>query len=432
MAEKPTLASILDDVHCESALELVSHIRYATDPPGSTFISTFDDHITSITPAQFLSNESTLNRGDMIEIQGPAASGKTQLLQFFAMTCVLPNHLIVSCTAAPQESAETITEEPPSSAHVLLGGRAKCVAILDCDGRWCMQRLHAILSSYISSKFTRVFAPDAATQEVPPLVFDPSVSDLVAESLSRIHIFRPTSSLSLAATLSSLPTYHRRNIPDDEILMVFIDSISAFYHADKWKTEQATFSENSLRNSGKTQTTPRGAAEPSSSLSPSAFPRVDTNAMTHVVNTIQSLRRSLGIITIITNRALITPEGSSVVNLNVDVSAPWFGQHLSYPYPSIPKQPRAENTTPDAFTITHHITLPPTTYAVPQFSLGTTFAQALENSEEQKFIALIRTPVSTCQQEKLEANLDLRNKYQDGVAVGSFEFSVRDGFIGVG
>lgn len=402
---------------------------FLADPPGSTYISAFDDHITAIAPASHLSGESsTLNRGDVIEIQGPAASGKTQLLYFFAMTCVLPNAVTVSCaldTAA--------ADEPQYSSNVLLRGRAKCAVVFDCDGRWRMGRLHAILTSYITSKFTRAFAPDTTAREIPALSFTPSVADLVAESLSRVHIFRPTSSLALASTLLSLPIYHREHMPDDEILMVFVDSLSAFHHSDKWRAEQATLADNSLRDSAG-RTTPSTQRVAASSSSTSSLPRVDTNAMIHVLNTIQSLRQDLGIITFITNWAMITPDGRSVANLNIEEFAPWLGQHLSPPYPSLPVR---EHPTAGAFAITHHITLPGTAYAVPQFPVGTTFAQALENEqrvsavEQRKSFALLRTPITVAQREHIEADPVLRGKLQDGVAVGSFEFSVRDGFVGV-
>ncbi|KAG8890928.1 hypothetical protein FRB98_002948 [Tulasnella sp. 332] len=409
---------------------LVSRIRGTTVPPGSTYISAFDEHVTSVTPDPLFSGDSTLNRGDVIEIQGPAASGKTQLLYFFTMTCVLPNSATVSCDLGMQDAAAN--EEPQHSTSVLLGGRAKCAVIFDCDGRWRMGRLHAILTSYITSKFTRAFALDTTSQEIPKLTFQPSIADLVVQSLSRVHIFRPTSSLALASTLFSLPTYHRTNMPDEEILMIFVDSISAFHHSDKWRTEQAMLAENSLRNSTRTPSTSRTAATaqpPSSSL-----PRVDTNAMAHVINTIQMLRQNLGIITFMTNWAMITPEGKSVVNLNIDESAPWFGQHLSSPYPSLPEHPAPSTT---GFTITHHITLPGTAYAVPQFPVGTAFARALENEERmsavdhRKSIALLRTPITVTQSNHLEGDPILKSKIQYGVAVGSFEFSVRDGFVGI-
>lgn len=356
------------------------------------------------------------------------------------MTCVLPHRLTVSC-------AFDGDEKPLSSSDIILGGRAKSAIVFDCDGRWKMSRLHAIISSYISSKLSQAFTPDAQENQATSdalrqLVFSPSVSDMVTDSLTRLHIFRPTSSLSLAATLLSLPTYHQQKMQGEEMLMLFIDSLSAFYHADKWKTEQAAVAENSAR------ATQSGAKHPpaagSTTLPP--LPRVDTDAMTHVISTLQHLRRTLGIITFITNWALITPDGRNVVTLQPDVSAPWFGQHLPLPYPSIrppsSSRPADNHLNSSKLPITHHITLPGAVYSIPQYSVGVTFEQALDDEEryaavtERKVLALVRTPVPLKKRGDADTQTAEKNSQRgmvrdDGFAEGAFEFSIRGSVIGV-
>jgi len=210
-------------------------------------------------------------------------------------------------------------------------------------------------------------------------------------------------------------------MPKDEILMLFIDSISAFHHADMWKVEQAALAANSARSTGKIPQ--KTHLTSSSTLS---VHHVDPNPMNHVISTIQSIRRTLGVVTFITNWALITPDSRSVVSLQPDVSAPWFGQHLIPPYPSISSVGLQE--TSHTLPITHHITLPGVEYSIPQFPVGVTFAQALNDVErrttveERKIIALVRTPI-----QKEGSGVERHS----GLASGIFYFSIRDDSIGV-
>ncbi|KAG9019309.1 hypothetical protein FRB90_004022 [Tulasnella sp. 427] len=407
------METFLSQIQAESAMELLTRVRRQTDPPGATFITQLDSHIASANPDSLV-GDSTLSHGDVIEIQGPAASGKTQLLHFFAMTCVLPPVASITCTATSQETLAS-AESSGSSRDIALGGRGKAVMILDCDGRWSMLRLHRIIESLLSVKFSEAFADmQIQLSRIPnlTLLFTPSPADVAKQCLKRAHLFRPTSSMSLATTLLALPAYHKQKMPDQDMLMVFIDSISAFHHADKWAIEEANLASRAKSGANKTAPVP---------------PRTDLRAMTHITNAIQALQRTHGVITLITNWALITPDGKSVNNYIYDNNRPFYGQHLLAPYPQPPGQvhPHARQVvsvpTNSSFAVTHHITLPGTEFAILPFPAGTSFADALQDEErravveDQRVTALVRT-----------FRTPTDGSPPTEVAVGSFEFAIQD------
>lgn len=67
-------------VRCDSPVltdQFVNAVRYYTAPPGPTFISALDKLI--LEHDQQTSLQSTLQRGDVIEIQGGPSTGKTEV-----------------------------------------------------------------------------------------------------------------------------------------------------------------------------------------------------------------------------------------------------------------------------------------------------------------------------------------------------------------
>ncbi|KAG9047502.1 hypothetical protein FS837_002087 [Tulasnella sp. UAMH 9824] len=434
------METFLSHIHPESALELLTRVRkqsrhtrsfdptnsdrghFVADPPGATFISDFDRHIAAAIP-DALAGDSTLNRGDVIEIQGPAASGKTQLLHFFAMTCVLPVEMSMTCTLSSSGTSATASIST-STRTIWLGGRGKAVVICDCDGRWSMLRLRDIIHSYLSTKFAQAFDEiQAQASNIPnaKLRFTPSASEIAQECLKRAHLFRPTSSMSLATTLLALPTYHQQKMPEQELLMIFIDSISAFHHSDRWIIEEANLASRATNS--------RTAAGQTTA------PRADLKAMNHITKAIQALQRSHGVITFIANWALLTTDNKSVNNYIYDNNKPFYGQHLLHPYPPPPgsnpshvqsRHSTAAPTSSPSFTITHHITLPGTEFAILPFPIGTSFADALQDEErravveDQRVTALVRTLKNVPEGES-----------SSEIELGSFEFAIRDHSIGV-
>jgi DNA-repair protein XRCC2 len=237
-----------------------------------------------------------LNRGDLIEIQGPTGSGKTELLYFLAMRTVLPQEI------------RLFVHRP-----LILGGWDKSVIVCDCDSKWDIMRLHHIMIEFLRSKVREAFSATDLDAEVVTAQLEQTTQ----ESLRRLHFFRPSSSAALAATLLHLQHYHFTKMPEEEICMLMIDGgLSSFFWQDRWHVES-------------TSKVSREAA---------------TSPTAGVVRALQSFRGSHNPIIFITNWA-ITPLSNSPF---------FFRQHIPPPYPA-PFQVDRHRVSP--IQVTHHITL---------------------------------------------------------------------------
>ncbi|CAE6406631.1 unnamed protein product [Rhizoctonia solani] len=341
---KPSTDGLVD-IHRESALHLVNRVKYTTDPPGDSFIQGFDHHIFNAFPKlEQTLPKSSWARGDIIEIQGPAASGKTHLLYFWAMTCVLPYRLFITI------------REHQEKREVLVGGRDKSVVVCDCDGRWSLRRLNAIITSYLHDRLATTLP-----NETPVELHDQIISLTVTNALKRIHVFRPTSTLALATTLMAMPAYHRTHMASEQIGMLMMDGISSFHWPDRWLSEQ-------------TETT-----EPTGVQAAVPPPlRSDTNPLRHVLTVILNLRRSLGIVTLITNWGLTS------LDSQVPPSTAYFRQHLRAPYPSpFESEPRTSK-----FPLTHHVTVP--SQGPEPFGEDVSLEDAVEDHEHENRVKNMR------------------------------------------
>ncbi|KAG8823295.1 hypothetical protein FRC17_009356 [Serendipita sp. 399] len=274
-------------------------------PPGSTFVSKLDEVINIALPLT-TSSDSSLNRGDVLEIQGPSGAGKTELLYFLAMTTILPFSVTLNTGS-----------DSPEDVVLYLGSRGKSVVVCDCEGRWSMRRLHHIMEILLWQRFQDAFPEMDPDEEMMAM----QLQEVLDEALGRIHLFRPISSGSLAATLHMLPHYHYTKMQDEEICMLMIDGVSSFYWQDRWKVESTT---------GNVWKSP-------------------SYATAGVVRSLQSFRASHNPVTILTNWAISPLSNKSH----------FFKQHLPPPYPA-PFE-TAQDGTPAPRTspleITHHITL---------------------------------------------------------------------------
>ena len=158
----------------------------------------------------FFSTSNPLCRGDVAEIQGPSGSGKSHLVYHLVSTCVLP----------------------PVHQTVQLGGWGKVAIVFDCDGTYDLRRFRDLLefrctSSLRSENFDE-HRIGARTLE-----------QLIDDSLSRLHIFRPDSSIQLAASLLHLPEHvaTEPSLRHAEMALLVVDSVSAFYWADRLTAE---------------------------------------------------------------------------------------------------------------------------------------------------------------------------------------------------
>ncbi|KAG8822491.1 hypothetical protein FRC19_005862 [Serendipita sp. 401] len=276
----------------------------AKSPPGSTFVSKLDQAINVALPFT-TSPESSLNRNDVLLVDGPSGSGKTELLYYLAMTTILP----FSVTFMGRNLPEKIVLD--------LGSRGKSVVVCDCDGCWSMSRLRHIMEALLEQRFQDSFPNVDLNDEAVAI----QLQEVLDEAMDRLHLFRPISSGSLAATLHTLPQYHYKKMKDEEICMLMIDGMSSFYWQDRWKVEST--------GGGTWQNT--------------------SYAIAGVIRTLQSFRESHNPVTIITNWAL-SPLSSK---------SPFFKQHLPPPFPA-PFEKAADGTSTPRISpleVTHHITL---------------------------------------------------------------------------
>lgn len=259
------------------------------------------------------------------------------------------------------------------------------MVVCDCDGRWSVRRLHRIMSTYVHERLSTLsehITRDDPASSLPS--YTPTVTEILEQALKRIHVFRPTSTVSLAATLMALPAYHRSRMPDEEIGMLMVDSLSAFFWADRWAAEQA---EQASQLAAEIPPAPH--ASTSTSAAPDKPPppplRSDANPLRHVLTAILQLRRSLGMLTFLTNWGLTTLESQ------LPSSIAYFRQHLRAPYPA-PFEADAPRT---KFPLAHHITIP--SQGPPPFEVGTTLEEAVKDHGREEIVkrlklrALVRT-----------------------------------------
>ncbi|QRV82504.1 DNA-repair protein XRCC2 [Ceratobasidium sp. AG-Ba] len=373
----------------QSGLHLFNQVKHKTNPPGNSFIEGFDSHILRALPQlEQTSPNSTWARGDIIEIQGPAASGKTHLLYFWAMTCVLPY------TAALRN------EDSERAFEVLLGGRNNSVVVCDCDARWSMIRLRTIISRYLHERLALAVTNsqsdgDDEMHDTAPA----TISDVIARVLKRVHVFRPTSTLSLAATLAALPNYHKTYMPDEAIGMLMIDSISTFHSLDRWTSEQLE----------KVPQTPAGLPPAPDQPAALQFPelRTNINPLRHVLTVVLELRRSLGMITFFTNWGIHT------IDSTLPSSIPYYKQHLRAPYPS----PFDAESPRGKYPLTHHITIPQQGPA--PFDAGTSLEEAMDDQNRNESLGRMRLRAFV-------RTISRRSDDTSSIVESEFEFAIID------
>ncbi|MCJ1385861.1 hypothetical protein MMC17_008985 [Xylographa soralifera] len=131
-------------------------------------------------------------------------AGKTQLLYHVTATSLLPH---------------------------IYGGTGGAVVWLETDSRFCILRLRSVLLSHLTSH--------ASSADLSPLDSDA----LVTTSLQHLHVYSPSSSASLLATILSLPSYlfslHRHSSAARALTTLIISNISAFVYQDRLDADEA-------------------------------------------------------------------------------------------------------------------------------------------------------------------------------------------------
>ncbi|TFK41049.1 hypothetical protein BDQ12DRAFT_420887 [Crucibulum laeve] len=134
------------------------------------------------------------------------------------------------------------------------------------------------------------------------------VTTLARECIKLLHVFHPGSSLHLASTIFHIPRYLALHFPQNELGLISVDSVSAFYWSDRFKTEQ-------LR---------AAYSRPSSPSSP----------LQYVTEALQSLRIALRPVIAISNWGLLPSSHQLTPSSDVVI----YKQHLT-PFPIFSTNP---------------------------------------------------------------------------------------------
>jgi DNA-repair protein XRCC2 len=305
----------------------------------------------------------------------------------------------------PYRISITVTETQEKK-DLLLGGRNKSIVVCDCDGHWSLRRLSTIITSYLRDRLACILS------DTTSIDCTPTIPEMAENALKRVHIFRPGSTLALATTLMAVPGYHRTRMPDEEIGMLMVDGVSSFYWADRWLSEQMEDASEPTRVVPvQAEVVPAVGSETRPQLPPPPPLRSDANPLRHVLTIILQLRRSLGIVTLLTNWGLTLDSQllSSIV---------YFRQHLRAPYPSpFESEPRTSK-----FPLAHHITIP--LQGPKPFDEGTTLEDAVVDRERDDHVKglKLRAMVRTVGKRPGEARAVLESEFEfaiteDGVLV---------------
>lgn len=210
-------------------------------PLGLTQINALDAYCCA-TGSNPSSPHSPLKRGDVIEIQGPPASGKTHVVYHLVATCVLP----------------------VLHRSVKLHGWEKAAIVFDTDGSFDIRRLKQI----IEHRLQRLISSE---DEIPAVI---------EQCLKRIALIRVTSTLQLAVSIINSPSYLARLFPGSELGILAVDSLSTFYWPDRFAAE--------------------GPVDDPSNSRPVAI----DNRFRNVVTALQKIRSSLCPVIVLTNWGL--------------------------------------------------------------------------------------------------------------------------------
>jgi DNA-repair protein XRCC2 len=220
---------------------------------------------------------------------------------------------------------------------------------MDIERRWDMKQIQNMLIEHLLS-----LLPDAGEKYVP------SLESIVEESMDRLHIFMPESTLSLACTLQDLPRYHAERMSAQGVSLLVVDSVSAFYWQDRCAAETHRNTERA----------------------------VSANHLGYFLASLHKFRKIYGPITLLSNWGLSPVSKPSTAQETRQTQAQpnvsyFFRQHL-HPFPApFETPPRVLANANMNVPITHHITL--RQHYLPHLSLDVkTVEMALIEDKQQQ------------------------------------------------
>jgi len=319
---------MLDDVASDSLAHLLTSVHVESTLPTLAVAPASTVDLTAKKP----SFTSPLRRGDVIEIQGAPSSGKTHLLY----------HLLIDCIT------------PPTHHSTSLGGWGKAGIVFDMDHSFHIDRFNRLLLG----RLTRLLGGGAS-----------DIESLAQQSLERLRIFRPRSSLQLSVTISHLAEYHFDYLAEEEIGIVAIDSMSTYYWPDRFVANQMRTGTTSVEN-GK---------EGQSHMPP----------LRHVLLALESFRRTHSPIIVLTNWGLHSASNSNPF---------LYRQHL-HPFPAPFPHSKPATTRRDANAVVsafHENMLRLTCHITVHQDINGTLSSSETRDDSldvgRKIVGVIRTP----------------------------------------
>ncbi|KAJ3033362.1 DNA repair protein xrcc2 [Rhizophlyctis rosea] len=162
----------------------------------------------------------SIKGGEVIEMCGPTGGGKTELVLSIVMMVILPETWHWSGA-----------NDPAHTLAISLGGQGCAATVVDCDLRFPVLRLQSFMHSHVSTAISVTLRHNQSA--TPPS--DADITTFITTCFTRLLIFRPRTSLSLYATLSTLPDKILKDPPGSaqHVTFLAIDSISPFFWIDR-------------------------------------------------------------------------------------------------------------------------------------------------------------------------------------------------------
>ncbi|XP_033108307.1 DNA repair protein XRCC2-like [Anneissia japonica] len=169
--------------------------------------------------------------GEVVEIHGASATGKTELLMHFISKCILPkrwNTLLINGIEAEVVLIDTDFKFSVIRLYQIL--KEQLMKIIDVDSNDICTSSWAAQTETLSSK-THSKEPSKKDQQT--IKNEKVLEELVQSCLDRLYLVRCSSSEQLLITLHSMENVFSKH-PQMTVLM--LDSVSSFYWEDRVKT----------------------------------------------------------------------------------------------------------------------------------------------------------------------------------------------------
>ncbi|WWC70086.1 uncharacterized protein I206_104033 [Kwoniella pini CBS 10737] len=280
---------LLSEIECSTGAELAMLVRYNTFPPGPTFIRPLDQLILGGRPHP---GQSTMMRGDLIELIGASGSGKTTFITHLIFTTILSSNI-------------------PDFLLTPLGGKQLKVTLIIPKSH----NLFKIINNIKLSIKNHIL-------NIKPNESEKMINQIIKESLSRLKIYQIKSRFKELALILKKILYNTVNLPrgissnlenqeelvkKNELDLLIIEGIGDSLYPTRWNEEQKNqnYNHNTFKNN-------------------KIIINSDQIGLKQIFDCINQIRKEIGSIIIMSNQGLRASKESKS----------FFQNNLSYPYPS--------------------------------------------------------------------------------------------------